>query len=118
MRHHFRSRRNVKFCACRPDSRYQPDQPIDLLACSPVQNVRVWLWPVRDNQLATPLTHCMPKLLGNERHEGMKHDQYLIENPARHGLRLFIRSEEHTSELQSLMRISYAVFFLKKKKNK
>src|SRR3546814_3617775 len=26
-----------------------------------------------------------------------------------------IRSEEHTSELQSLMRISYAVFFLKKK---
>src|SRR3546814_3308385 len=28
------------------------------------------------------------------------------------------RSEEHTSELQSLMRISYAVFFLKKKKHK
>src|SRR3546814_4703868 len=28
----------------------------------------------------------------------------------------FIRSEEHTSELQSLMRISYAVFCLKKKK--
>src|SRR3546814_2701089 len=29
-----------------------------------------------------------------------------------------VRSEEHTSELQSLMRISYAVFCLKKKKNK
>src|SRR3546814_20980083 len=29
---------------------------------------------------------------------------------------LLIRSEEHTSELQSLMRISYAVFCLKKKK--
>src|SRR3546814_6908175 len=28
------------------------------------------------------------------------------------------RSEEHTSELQSLMRISYAVFCLKKKKRK
>src|SRR3546814_3105006 len=28
------------------------------------------------------------------------------------------RSEEHTSELQSLMRISYAVFCLKKKKSK
>src|SRR3546814_9495749 len=28
-----------------------------------------------------------------------------------------VRSEEHTSELQSLMRISYAVFCLKKKKN-
>src|SRR3546814_6232256 len=33
------------------------------------------------------------------------------------GLQHF-RSEEHTSELQSLMRISYAVFCLKKKKNK
>src|SRR3546814_6003505 len=32
-------------------------------------------------------------------------------DPAQH-----LRSEEHTSELQSLMRISYAVFCLKKKK--
>src|SRR3546814_3354477 len=32
--------------------------------------------------------------------------------------RTFERSEEHTSELQSLMRISYAVFCLKKKKKK
>src|SRR3546814_3169192 len=32
-------------------------------------------------------------------------------------LRQTRRSEEHTSELQSLMRISYAVFCLKKKKN-
>src|SRR3546814_9817152 len=30
----------------------------------------------------------------------------------------WVRSEEHTSELQSLMRISYAVFCLKKKKRK
>src|SRR3546814_8460600 len=30
--------------------------------------------------------------------------------------RALVRSEEHTSELQSLMRISYAVFCLKKKK--
>src|SRR3546814_14004974 len=33
----------------------------------------------------------------------------------RPGARLRHRSEEHTSELQSLMRISYAVFCLKKK---
>src|SRR3546814_2665565 len=32
------------------------------------------------------------------------------------GVVLVTRSEEHTSELQSLMRISYAVFCLKKKK--
>src|SRR3546814_5988273 len=33
------------------------------------------------------------------------------------GRAVHARSEEHTSELQSLMRISYAVFCLKKKKN-
>src|SRR3546814_7885414 len=38
---------------------------------------------------------------------------------AAHGTIYFkMRSEEHTSELQSLMRISYAVFCLKKKKTK
>src|SRR3546814_8387842 len=37
-------------------------------------------------------------------------------SPLRGGQK-FARSEEHTSELQSLMRISYAVFCLKKKKN-
>src|SRR3546814_9274812 len=34
-----------------------------------------------------------------------------------HPVGVAARSEEHTSELQSLMRISYAVFCLKKKKN-
>src|SRR3546814_8855076 len=38
------------------------------------------------------------------------HIQYIVD--------VFLRSEEHTSELQSLMRISYAVFCLKKKKPK
>src|SRR3546814_3581946 len=41
--------------------------------------------------------------------------QFLIEGARRKEPTL--RSEEHTSELQSLMRISYAVFCLKKKKN-
>src|SRR3546814_5580923 len=36
-------------------------------------------------------------------------------NPCSHRPRRGPRSEEHTSELQSLMRISYAVFCLKKK---
>src|SRR3546814_14590366 len=41
-----------------------------------------------------------------------------VHNPAEmeEALQLKSRSEEHTSELQSLMRISYAVFCLKKKK--
>src|SRR3546814_1224673 len=48
------------------------------------------------------------------------HDRRQAARPAR--LRIICarrpRSEEHTSELQSLMRISYAVFCLKKKKKK
>src|SRR3546814_5908787 len=40
----------------------------------------------------------------------------LVALPAKAGIPLRARSEEHTSELQSLMRISYAVFCLKKQK--
>src|SRR3546814_8893840 len=54
-------------------------------------------------------------------------DRYYADTPWVHRLRVpqgsyevvvQYRSEEHTSELQSLMRISYAVFCLKKKKAK
>src|SRR3546814_2536813 len=44
------------------------------------------------------------------RRRGIERHQFAHRVPA--------RSEEHTSELQSLMRISYAVFCLKKKTNK
>src|SRR3546814_2276268 len=43
------------------------------------------------------------------------HGAMLVE-PTETESKAALRSEEHTSELQSLMRISYAVFFLKKKK--
>src|SRR3546814_7362939 len=43
---------------------------------------------------------------------------YALNAPYNGGTHLPDRSEEHTSELQSLMRISYAVFCLKKKKNR
>src|SRR3546814_1370801 len=45
-----------------------------------------------------------------------KPGQYLVRKPDE--ARAWVRSEEHTSELQSLMRISYAVFCLTKKPNK
>src|SRR3546814_7006882 len=46
------------------------------------------------------------------------HDDVVDESDLRRGRKTAnaLRSEEHTSELQSLMRISYAVFCLKKKK--
>src|SRR3546814_15012768 len=42
---------------------------------------------------------------------------FVADRHVHHGAR-HVRSEEHTSELQSLMRISYAVFCLKKKKTR
>src|SRR3546814_7940663 len=47
-----------------------------------------------------------------------KHAQNQRAYRAGHRYRPSVRSEEHTSELQSLMRISYAVFCLKKKNKK
>src|SRR3546814_10824033 len=54
--------------------------------------------------VGTPLGSCYPK-----------ENAELQEEIARDHL---LRSEEHTSELQSLLRISYAVFYLKNKKNR
>src|SRR3546814_9730398 len=55
------------------------------------------------------------KVLG---YRGMKEYEIGFDGFAVKAENLLGRSEEHTSELQSLMRISYAVFGLKKKKNK
>src|SRR3546814_3716389 len=48
---------------------------------------------------------------GGQKHQRKHHHQVFHDQPAG-------RSEEHTSELQSLMRISYAVFCLKKNNTK
>src|SRR3546814_5948377 len=62
-----------------------------------------------ENHLAT---HRTAPAAGRQREHALHHIH------ARHHLPEggIARSEEHTSELQSLMRISYAVFCLKKKK--
>src|SRR3546814_7133987 len=66
-----------------------------------------WAWISRDSQPSVAPPSASPTAA-----------------PERHPVALsaswspFTRSEEHTSELQSLMRISYAVFCLKKKKYK
>src|SRR3546814_3495654 len=59
---------------------------------------------------------------GNERHQPVRGGRAIDGSRAPAHARChgavdpYARSEEHTSELQSLMRISYAVFCLKKKK--
>src|SRR3546814_2187586 len=59
-----------------------------------------------DGAIAAPVEPPSSQVVWNTRDIG-------AETPAR---QRSVRSEEHTSELQSLMRISYAVFCLKKKK--
>src|SRR3546814_9027581 len=62
----------------------------------------------RDHGVELHLGDCVDAIDGTDRVTGVRlSDGEIIP-----------RSEEHTSELQSLMRISYAVFYLKKKKQK
>src|SRR3546814_3690900 len=75
------------------------------LACGGKLERGLWQRRTRDAELvdlaSKALTQCHRAVWGG------KHASDLARRP---------RSEEHTSELQSLMRISYAVFCLKKKK--
>src|SRR3546814_4617071 len=64
---------------------------------------------VEQSQLALGLEHA----LDYEHHIGAPRVIF-VEDERGRGLQRPGRSEEHTSELQSLMRISYAVFCLKK----
>src|SRR3546814_2088576 len=78
------------------------------LADLPVGNE--WLWPSatsRSGHIEEPKENGLPSP-----HEYRHHARTLF---IASGVPYAERSEEHTSELQSLMRISYAVFCLKKK---
>src|SRR3546814_4159296 len=66
-----------------------------------------------------PLPEPWPVCLGRWQYAWCWRAVFLLLQPAPAQARIYpttARSEEHTSELQSLMRISYAVFCLKKKK--
>src|SRR3546814_16441795 len=69
-----------------------------------LQCARVLMDPERAGRLARALAQKIPREI--------RSDIDIVVSPA------MGRSEEHTSELQSLMRISYAVFCLKKKKKR
>src|SRR3546814_5246087 len=64
----------------------------------------------RNSRLKPPLQGARPRCCGNS-------TIFCVDKPSVHDMLCPSRSEEHTSELQSLMRLSYAVFCLKKKKN-
>src|SRR3546814_1177332 len=64
----------------------------------------------RDNSIFIHMPAALAKPLANDKYNWFYHSE-----PEPH---VDNRSEEHTSELQSLMRISYAVFCLKKTKTR
>src|SRR3546814_10013695 len=76
-------------------------------------------WRVGENDDGIPASPSRP-CAARPPAEDAAHDAGGFRAAARHRFSRFrdrqSRSEEHTSELQSLMRISYAVFCLKKKK--
>src|SRR3546814_8009329 len=67
-------------------------------------------------QRGCPFLYIGPTIVGNERSAQMAYRPRRSRQLLHRACGLPLRSEEHTSELQSLMRISYAVFCLKKKK--
>src|SRR3546814_4145910 len=88
----------AKCCSdARQRSRPRPDEPRMDLQAGPQRAA----YQVRDDLMRHPW-------IDNRHRLATSHQE---------ARRNVMRSEEHTSELQSLMRISYAVFCLKKKKN-
>src|SRR3546814_3754500 len=93
---------------------------MERVAAAPVDQARVGIGP--------PVTVEIVAAAGRQQHVGDPGDGdpasagVLADRQGRRGDRLAripdVRTEEHTSELQSLMRISYAVFCLKKQNSR
>src|SRR3546814_8695830 len=73
-----------------------------------------WADDIRGSEYDHPTWHYLFRPVIDANDPPSKGAPYVTSGNAPEALAL--RSEEHTSELQSLMRISYAVFCLKKKK--
>src|SRR3546814_3353188 len=105
------------------------DWSSDVCSSDLIHNMASWMidrfgaQPVKDKYLpdlvtmATLASYCLTEPSSGSDAAALRTkavrdgDHYVVT-----GTKQFIRSEEHTSELQSLMRISYAVFCLEKKK--
>src|SRR3546814_8471595 len=98
--------------AAKADGRLKPEEPVALSVVEPsplglagaVDLKAVWPWDV-----------VRPEVVTRHDQSSSGSDFREIQTPRPPAARINpMRSEEHTSELQSLMRISYAVFCLKK----
>src|SRR3546814_5427653 len=107
--------------ATRPAIGGPPALPVDhpplLLVVIDTEEEFDWHLPhSRDNTSVSAIAAQGPAQQIFARHDIVP--TYVVDYPVATTPAAVARSEEHTSELQSLMRISYAVFCLKKKKIK
>src|SRR3546814_1035740 len=79
------------------------------------QSIQKAAWDAIEEPVSMRLVGCDPESMGEAARLNQDRGAAIIDINFGCPVR---RSEEHTSELQSLMRISYAVFCLKKKKKK
>src|SRR3546814_4856170 len=87
-----------------------------VIQCRPID---IWRMAARRTRVASPTSSRVcrsPRMIAQRSYRGVRSCLDAARGSARHQRPSRARSEEHTSELQSLMHISYAVFGLKKKK--
>src|SRR3546814_6989317 len=75
-----------------------------------------WDTEYLDSILSARVVDGLSEAMSHINTHGSHHTDAIVTENAEKAEAFLNRSEEHTSELQSLMRISYAVFCLKKKK--
>src|SRR3546814_4380747 len=95
---------------CFNNAEVEGDRIVEASACHPMQNLTL-----SGSHRIEALDHRGFRPPRGIHRNGRNHGVMQCLGPYRLGERVH-RSEEHTSELQSLMRISYAVFCLTKKK--
>src|SRR3546814_5160631 len=97
-------------------NRFEPDNPENLDVLDHRTNIRRDFKERRDRLVAPSRVvtrRCLERTVNIDAQQGA---DLVVDALAACRRSIPLRSEEHTSELQSLMRISYAVFCLKKKK--
>src|SRR3546814_5472561 len=104
---------------CSSDLRHRPKQLLHMPPGSPRECYRLLdRQPGSPDKVGRMIWVFISKGQSEEEPHVVRYVQFPLHNGRIVAQRTLRRSEEHTSELQSLMRISYAVFCLKKKSNK
>src|SRR3546814_8146371 len=111
--HSFPTRRSSDLFAFRKTNQAAKARAIPMkMCCARIPQAKGISSPANSSTVQKPMSS------GSSSRWGTRYLSAIMPPSRRDRIRCSDRSEEHTSELQSLMRISYAVFCLKQKKKK